>query len=129
MSIFAWRRGLAGVGLSVLLLLAACDAAPPTATPFVPTPSLPAATPLLPTETPTPAPTPAATDTPAPPPPTATPAPPPPTATRKPAPAGKTVAVNIIDFAFSPKVITVTVGTTIVWTNKGATIHTVASRT
>src|SRR3954447_24682380 len=101
------RRGVVRLGLGGLLLLAACDAGAPTATPFVPTPSLPAATPLLPTETPTPAPTPVATDTPEPAPPTDTPAPPPPTPTRKPAPAGKTVAVNIIDFAFSPKVITV----------------------
>src|SRR3954447_19544875 len=112
------RRGVVRLGLGGLLLLAACDAGAPTATPFVPTPSLPAATPLLPTETPPPAPTPAATDTPESPP-TDTPAPPPPTATRKPAltptPARKTVAVDIIDFDFSPKVITVTVGTTIVW--------------
>jgi plastocyanin len=37
--------------------------------------------------------------------------------------------VNIIDFDFSPKVITVTAGTTVEWTNIGPTQHTVADKT
>jgi plastocyanin len=41
---------------------------------------------------------------------------------------GQEVHVDIVDFAFVPEVITVSVGTRIVWTNVGPTIHTVADR-
>jgi plastocyanin len=50
-----------------------------------------------------------------------------PTAAATPAAAG-VVAVNIVDFEFVPKVITVSVGTRIEWTNVGPTIHTVADQ-
>ena len=38
------------------------------------------------------------------------------------------VAVNIVDFAFDPQVITVSLGTRIERTNVGPTVHTVADR-
>nr|BAL59338.1 hypothetical protein HGMM_OP3C493 [Candidatus Acetothermum autotrophicum] len=40
---------------------------------------------------------------------------------------GGTVSVSIVDFAFSPKTITVPVGTTVRWTNTGSAPHTVTS--
>jgi plastocyanin len=102
---------------------------PPTDTPvpatFTPTPPLPTATILPPTVTalpPTAPPTaPPATRVPP------TPVPPtsPPTEDEA---EGQEVHVDIVDFAFVPEVITVSVGTRIVWTNVGPTIHTVADR-
>ncbi|MDI3341679.1 MAG: cupredoxin domain-containing protein [Sphaerobacter sp.] len=82
------------------------------------------------------------TPTPTPPPPTAavpggTP-PPTPAATPGPtttAPAAATpsapgrVPVRIVDFAFDPPALTVPVGTTVEWTNDGATIHNTVSQT
>jgi len=52
--------------------------------------------------------------------PTSTPAPP--TAV-----SGSSAAVTIQNFSFSPQVITVKVGTTITWTDKDSTAHTVTS--
>jgi plastocyanin len=40
----------------------------------------------------------------------------------------KPAAVTIESFAFSPKTITVAIGTTITWTNQDTTAHTVTSR-
>ena len=40
---------------------------------------------------------------------------------------GGTVSVSIVDFAFTPKTITVPVGTTVRWTNNGNAPHTVTS--
>ncbi|MFN4218479.1 MAG: cupredoxin domain-containing protein [Candidatus Bipolaricaulia bacterium] len=40
---------------------------------------------------------------------------------------GGTVNVSIVDFAFTPKTITVPVGTTVRWTNNGSAPHTVTS--
>jgi plastocyanin len=40
-----------------------------------------------------------------------------------------TAHVSIVDFGFSPATITVTVGTTVTWTNTGAVIHSVTSDT
>ncbi len=40
---------------------------------------------------------------------------------------GETVNVSIVDFAFNPKTITVSVGTTVQWTNNGGAPHTVTS--
>ena len=102
---------------------------PPTATPLpatvTPTPPLPTATVLPPTATALPptAPPTAPPATPVPP----TPVPPtsPPTEDEA---EGQEVHVDIVDFAFVPEVITVSVGTRIIWTNVGATIHTVADR-
>lgn len=37
------------------------------------------------------------------------------------------VAVNELDFSFDPATVTVPVGTAVVWTNVGPTIHTVAN--
>ncbi len=39
-----------------------------------------------------------------------------------------TVEVRIVDFAFEPATITVSPGTTVVWTNVGPTAHTTTSR-
>jgi plastocyanin len=40
---------------------------------------------------------------------------------------GQIVGVSIVDFAFTPKTITVPVGTTVRWTNNGSAPHTVTS--
>jgi plastocyanin len=40
---------------------------------------------------------------------------------------GNVVSVSIVDFAFTPKTITVPVGTTVRWTNNGNAPHTVTS--
>jgi plastocyanin len=49
--------------------------------------------------------------------------------TPTPAPAApQTVQVRIIDFAFDPPTVTIPVGSTVVWTNVGPTIHTATSR-
>src|SRR5438270_3222605 len=45
------------------------------------------------------------------------------------APARATVKVTIQNFAFSPQTITVARGTTVVWTQKDSTAHTVSSNT
>ncbi len=42
--------------------------------------------------------------------------------------AGNTVQVNIAKFAYGPKDITVTPGTTVVWTNQDDTPHTVTGK-
>lgn len=44
-----------------------------------------------------------------------------------PSPASATTAVSISDFAFQPAALTVPIGTTITWTNGGATQHTVTA--
>lgn len=44
-----------------------------------------------------------------------------------PAPAGDPIAATLVDFAFDPVELVVPVGTTVVWTNNGPTIHTVAA--
>jgi plastocyanin len=58
---------------------------------------------------------------------TRTPASPAPTARRSPAPSASAVAAKIVDFAFTPAVLTVTVGTTVTWTNTGQVDHTVTA--
>lgn len=127
-----WGRGLWPV-LVLVLVLSACESAAPTAT-------VPVITPLPPAPTSAPA-----TATPAPSLPTAPVLPPTATARpivptvpvpRVPSPPEATatlaapgvVQVNIVDFDFVPKVITVSVGTRIEWTNVGPTIHTVADQ-
>lgn len=131
-----WSHGL---WLSLVLLLSACVSAGPAPTPSLPprpTPTLqPTAVrppPAAPTATPVPPTFASRIASPSVPPaaPTATlpPAATPPTgATASPVARGE-VAVTIVDFDFVPKVITVPVGTRIVWTNAGPTIHTVADR-
>ena len=144
-----WGRGL---WLGLVLVLGACESAAPTPTVVVPTLEPPTATLALPTATLAP-PTATAlpptatlvppTDTPVPPtltpapplPPTAPPATPvPPTPLPPTAPPtededdGHEVHVDIVNFAFVPEVITVSIGTKIVWTNVSPTIHTVADR-
>jgi plastocyanin len=46
-----------------------------------------------------------------------------------PGPDYKPVAVTIKDFAFSPSAITVSIGTTVVWTNEDSVSHTIVSET
>ncbi len=41
--------------------------------------------------------------------------------------SGQTVNVTVRDFEFSPKVLTVKIGTTVTWTNQGQAKHTVTS--
>ncbi|MGO9206964.1 MAG: plastocyanin/azurin family copper-binding protein [Candidatus Limnocylindrales bacterium] len=43
------------------------------------------------------------------------------------APAGRTAAATIVDFGFTPASLTVTVGTTVTWTNTGTVSHTVTA--
>lgn len=43
------------------------------------------------------------------------------------APSGKQVAVSMVDYQFQPKTLTINVGDTVVWTNNGATAHTVTA--
>src|SRR5438128_3527938 len=50
-------------------------------------------------------------------------------AARPAAPARATVQVTIQNFAFSPQTLTVAPGTTVVWTQKDSTAHTVSSDT
>ena len=91
------------IALSLILVLTGCKTTPaatPTPTPIV-TPT-PAATPT-PTSITSPTPTPATT----------------PTSTQ--------ANVEISGFAFVPSTLTVSVGTTVTWTNKDSTSHTVTS--
>lgn len=44
-----------------------------------------------------------------------------------PASGGETTAATLVDFAFDPVELVVPAGTTVVWTNNGPTIHTVAA--
>lgn len=53
----------------------------------------------------------------------------PPPAPPPPPPPGGATKVAIADFSFSPSTITVSVGTTVSWTNGGGTTHTVTSNT
>jgi plastocyanin len=79
----------------------------------------------VPAGTPTPAPSAPTTSTSGPPstsPHVADPVPPVP-----PRPAVATAHVSIVDFGFSPATITVTAGTTVIWTDTGASIHSVTS--
>jgi plastocyanin len=85
------------------IVLGACASVQPTLSPTA-TPTAPpvaTATPMAPTSVPTPA---------------------PPTASE---PAEQEPAVSIIDFGFQPDALTVAAGTTVSWTNTGATGHTV----
>jgi plastocyanin len=41
----------------------------------------------------------------------------------------QTASVSMVDFAFDPKVITITAGTSIRWTNNGTSVHTTTSDT
>jgi plastocyanin len=102
--------GPGGQGMSATIVVADAGAAGAAAPP----PPQPA---VLPTTPPAPKPTapPAA-------PPTAVPAPPP----AAPAPAGP-VSVDIANFAFGQRNLTVKVGTTITWTNKDRAPHTVTA--
>jgi plastocyanin len=110
----------------------------PTLTPTATDTSTPTSTPAI-TDTPTPTPTPTATATP-----TATPTSTgmvtqTPTSTASPTAsatptstatsAGPAVDVQAVDNQFIPRVITVTVGTTVHWTNAGHNAHTVTSDT
>ena len=106
------------IALSLILVLTGCKTTTPAATP-TPTPIVtptPAATPtptliVTPTPAATPTPTPIASPTPT------------PTATPTPAQAN----VEISGFAFVPSTLTVSVGTTVTWTNKDSAPHTVTS--
>ena len=48
-------------------------------------------------------------------------------ATQAAAPAGKVVEVKVDNFSFSPQTITITAGTTVIWTNRDDIPHTVVS--
>jgi plastocyanin len=50
-----------------------------------------------------------------------------PSARRSAAPAPTAVAAKIVDFGFTPAVLTVTVGTTVTWSNTGQVAHTVTA--
>jgi outer membrane biosynthesis protein TonB len=106
---------LAAGGL--ILLGAGCSSPAPYVAPpaspkaVIPNPA-PAPTPI-PTPTPTPAPNPSPTPTPAPVPP--------------PIPAPIKKAVSISGFSFEPSSITVSAGTTVVWTNQDPTNHTITA--
>lgn len=131
--------------LPALALLVAACAAPVTASPSASPAASPAAsTPTAatgsgapsgspgaasPVATPAPTASPTARSTPRPtlPPATRPPATRPP-ATRPPATsAPSAVAAKIVDFGFSPTTLTVTVGTTVTWTNTGQVDHTVTA--
>lgn len=87
--------------MSLIFLLAACGGTTPTTSANTPT-----ATPTTaPTATPTTAPT--------------------PTATTAPSSGGN--SVSIANFAFSPKSLTVKVGTKVTWTNNDSVAHTVTA--
>ncbi len=98
------------MALSLLLVLTACKTTTPAATP-TPTP--------ISTTTPAATPTPAATLTPT------------PTASLTPTPATTPTPaqanVDISGFAYVPPTLTVSVGTTVTWTNKDSVSHTVTS--
>ena len=118
---------------------AAATAAPPPPAPTVasaappataaPPPPPPTAAPAVPAATVAPAPTAVVAATVAPPPssPTETPVPPtatalPPTATAVPTPQPEAVSAEIVNF--DNEDLTINVGTTVTWTNKGSVIHT-----
>ncbi len=44
-----------------------------------------------------------------------------------PAPTGSVIAVDIVNFSFSPATMTIPAGTTVTWTNKDAVSHNVVS--
>lgn len=104
------------LGLTLTLLGAGC-AQSPTPAPL-PTPE-PSPEPVVETpKTPTPAPAPT---------PTQAPAPKAPTTKTTPKPSVKTVTVEIRDNVYSPQIIAVNAGDTVVWKNVGASNHTVHS--
>lgn len=108
------RKIFALIGLLALgLVLFGCAQAPaPTPTPLptiISTPTLPPATP-----------TPEAT-------PIATPTLPPATPTPTPTPVPQVVQVAIRNFAFDPNIVTIPLGSTVVWTNYDDSYHTVTS--
>jgi len=98
------------MALSLMLALTGCKTTTPAATP-TPTPI------VTPTPAATPTPTPIVSSTP-----TASPTPAP-TTTPTPGQAN----VEISGFAFVPSTLTVSVGTTVTWTNKDPVTHTVTS--
>lgn len=120
----AIRRVLVVIGLMALVALPAfmmaCRSGGSTTSP---TPSLTPTPTLSPTPTSTPSPTPTQIPTPTP---TVTPTP---TPSTSPTPTGGPTAVKITSFAFDPANITVTVGTTVTWTNLDSVSHTVTSDT
>lgn len=129
-----WRQSVTWCAslLALLALLAACGAPSGAATALTATATpttLATTTPTTqtPTATATSTPRPKATATPTPrPQSTATPTPrPKPTAT--PTPKPQTVTIDISNFAFSPKTLTITAGTIVKWINKDSATHTTTS--
>lgn len=110
-------RRILATGLLAALMGAGCAAAPtqtPTPSP-APVPEGTVVQPVTPTATtPTPTPAPAPTGS---------------KKTTKPAPKVKTVTVEIKDNVFSPQVIAINAGDTVVWKNVGSSNHTVRNST
>jgi plastocyanin len=137
------RMALCGLTVALLLVLAGCGGsgnvatntstatAGPTSTTPSPTSTQPGETPTQSRPSPTPTkakPTPTSTRTP--PTPTPTRATPTPTPKPSPTPAPTTMNVTIVDnggFAFSPQMLNITIGTTIIWKNHTTAPHTVTS--
>lgn len=125
-----WRQPVpwgASLLLALLALLAACggSSSTPTTLTATATPTTPQTATALPIATNTPRPMATATPT-THPRPTATPTPrPKPTAT--PTPKPQTVTIDISNFAFSPKTLTISAGTTVEWINKDSATHTSTS--
>lgn len=106
------------LGLTLTLLGAGC-AQSPTPAPL-PTPE-PSPEPVVETpKTPTPAPAPT---------PTQAPAPKAPTTKTTPKPSVKTVTVEIRDNVYSPQIIAINAGDTVIWKNVGKNNHTVRNST
>jgi len=106
------------MALSLILVLTGCSTTTPAATP-TPTPK------VSPTPAATPTPTAIASPTPA-----STPKPTPiasPTSAPTTTPTTAHTNVDISGFAFVPSTLTVSVGTTVTWTNNDSSSHTIAS--
>jgi plastocyanin len=105
-------RRILSVGLLTALMGAGCAAAPtPTPAPVTNPPETVTQPSPTPTPEPTPTPTPKTTTKPAP----------------KPAAKTKTVTVEIKDNVFSPQIVAINAGDTIVWKNVGNSNHTAHS--